>query len=227
MSVAPDLPPVVRIPSRAARGRPTTTRRPLRLVPPATRPITRTSIAAPARPARPGTRADPRPGRRETRPTFFSASAPTIRQCVEAEPIVPEAWLEPAADQALEHDWDAFVEESLALGPATTRRPATAPRTAGIPAVRLTRRGRAALAAAAAVVAAVLVLLAVVGASGEPAQRHPSTPASVVVADGDTLWTIAQRVAPTVDPRREVATLMRLNHLRAVAVVPGQVIRTR
>jgi LysM repeat protein len=226
MSVAPDLPPVVRIPSRAARGRPTATRRPLRLVPPATRPAPRPSIAAPARLARPDARPDPRPARRETRPTL-SAAAPTIRRCVEAEPIVPEAWLEPAADQALEHDWDAFVGESLALGPATTRRRATAPRTAAIPAVRLTRRGRGALAVAAVVVAAVMVLLVVVGASGEPAPRHPSPPASVVVADGDTLWTIAQRVAPTVDPRREVATLIRLNHLRAVTVVPGQVIRTR
>jgi len=226
MSVAPDLPPVVRIPSRAARGRPTATRRPLRLVPPATRPAPRPSIAAPARLARPDARPDPRPARRETRPTL-SAAAPTIRRCVEAEPIVPEAWLEPAAYLALEHDWDAFVEESLASGPATTRHRATAPRTAAIPAVRLTRRGRAALAVAAVVVAAVMVLLAVVGASGEPAPRHPSPPASVVVADGDTLWTIAQRVAPTVDPRREVATLMRLNHLRVVTVVPGQVIRTR
>jgi LysM repeat protein len=225
MSVAPDLPPVVRIPSRAARGRPAATPHRLRLVPPPTRP-TRISVAAPARPAAPGTRPETRPARRETRPTS-SVAAPTIRRCVEAEPIVPETWIEPTANHILEHDWDAFVEESLALGRGMTPRRARSPRTNSIPAVRLTRRGRVALTAAASVVAAVTVLLSVVGSSGEAAQPHPITPASVVVADGDTLWTIAQRVAPTVDPRREVATLMRLNHLRTVTMVPGQVIRTR
>jgi hypothetical protein len=163
--------------------------------------------------------------RQETR---LATAAPSgVRPCVAAEPIVPEAWIEPTADQVFEQDWDAFVEESLALGRGTTRRRTASPRTAAIPAVRLTRRGRVALAAAALVVAAIMVLLSVVGASGEAATPHPSTPASIVVADGDTLWTIAQRVAPAVDPRREVATLMRLNHLHTVTVVPGQVIRTR
>jgi LysM domain len=223
MSVAPDLPPVVRIPSKAARGRPAATSRRLRLVPPPVRPA-RLS-AAPARPAAPGMRPDARPARRETRPT--SSAAPTVRRCVEAEPIVPETWIEPTANHILEHDWDAFVEESLALGRGMTPRRARSPRTNSIPAVRLTRRGRVALTAAASVVAAVTVLLSVVGSSGEAAQPHPITPASVVVADGDTLWTIAQRVAPTVDPRREVAMLIRLNHLHTVTVVPGQVIRTR
>jgi hypothetical protein len=146
---------------------------------------------------------------------------------VEAESIVPETWIEPTADHILEQDWDAFVEESLALGRATTQRPATPPRRAAIPGVRLTRRGRATLAAAAAAVAAVVILLSVVGASSEAARPNPPTPGSVVVTDGDTLWTIAQRVAPAVDPRREVATLVRLNHLRTVTLVPGQVIRTR
>lgn len=223
MSVAPDLPPVVRIPSRAARGWPAVAPRRLRLVPPAARPI-RTSTVAPARPVRPDGRSDTRPARPETR--LASAFTPTVRRCVEAEPIVPEAWIEPTAEEALDHDWDGFVEESLALGPATTRRRAAAPRTAVIPAVGLTRRGRVALAVAAAVVAAGMVLLSAFGASGEAAE-HSGTPASVVVTDGDTLWTIAERVAPTVDPRREVAALMRLNHLRTVTVVPGQVIRTR
>jgi LysM repeat protein len=223
MSVAPHSPPVVRIPSRAARGRPAIAPRRLRQVPAAGRP-TRASIVAPARPVRPDNRSDTRPARPETR--LASAVTPTVRRCVEAEPIVPEAWIEPTAEEAVEHDWDGFVEESVALGRATTRRHAPAPRTAVIPAVRLTRRGRIALAAAAAVVAAVMVLLSAFGASGEAAE-HSGIPASVVVTDGDTLWTIAERVAPTVDPRREVAALMRLNHLRTVTVVPGQVIRTR
>jgi hypothetical protein len=146
--------------------------------------------------------------------------------CVDAEPIVPEAWVEPAVHDL--DDWDLFVEESLALGPPTARPAAATERTAALAAARLTRRGRVALAAAAAVAAAVIVLLSVAGASGDDARLpHPRPPASVLVADGDTLWTIAQRVAPGVDPRREVALLVRLNHLSTVDVVPGQVIRTR
>jgi LysM repeat protein len=224
MSVAPDLPPAVHIPSRAARGRPAAPPRRLWLVPPATRPI-RGSVAAAPRPAAPHVRPHTRPARRETRLT--SAATPKVQRCVEAEPIVPEVWIEPTADQAFGPDWDAFVEESLALGRATTRGRVTSPRTDTVAVLRLTHRGRVALGAAAALVAAMIVLLSVVGASVEAVQPQPSTPASVVVTDGDTLWTIAQRVAPTVDPRREVAALMRLNHLRTVTVVPGQVIRTR
>jgi LysM repeat protein len=226
MSVAPDLPPEVRIPSQAARGRPAVAWRRLRLVPPTARP-SRTSSVAPTRPVRPDGRPNTRPARPVTR--LGAAATPTVRRCVDAEPIVPEAWIEPRADGAVEHDWDGFDRtfgESLPLDRAATRRHAAAPRTATIPAVRLTRRGRVALTAAASVVATVVVLLSAVGASGEPAQ-HPSRPASVVVRDGDTLWTIAERVAPTVDPRREVAVLRRLNHLRTVTVVPGQVIRAR
>jgi LysM repeat protein len=47
------------------------------------------------------------------------------------------------------------------------------------------------------------------------------------VQQGDTLWSIAARVAPNTDPRAEVAHLQQLNHLADVAIVPGQLIRTR
>jgi LysM repeat protein len=49
----------------------------------------------------------------------------------------------------------------------------------------------------------------------------------VTVRSGDTLWSIASRVAPGADPRAEVATLQRLNHLRGTALTPGQVLATR
>lgn len=93
--------------------------------------------------------------------------------------------------------------------------------------VRLTRRGVAVLAAAVAVLAVGLVWLAWLSAPTAPAAPPAAVPASVVVHDGDTLWTIATRLAPDRDPRAEVARLQRLNHLGAVDLVAGQVLRTR
>jgi LysM repeat protein len=46
------------------------------------------------------------------------------------------------------------------------------------------------------------------------------------VQSGDTLWSIASRVAPGRDPRDEVARLQRLNHLDGVDLAAGQVLRT-
>ena len=91
--------------------------------------------------------------------------------------------------------------------------------------LRLTRRGRRAVALLVAAFGALLVALALQSAPAAPAS-HPA-PATVTVQPGDTLWSIAAAVAPQRDPRAEVDALQRLNHLSAVALVPGQVLRTR
>lgn len=99
--------------------------------------------------------------------------------------------------------------------------PSTAP-------VRLTRRGTAVLAAAVAVLAVVLVWVAELSAPSSADSTPPALPGnSVAVAPGDTLWSIATRVAPDRDPRAEVALLERLNRLRSPNLVPGQVLRVR
>jgi LysM repeat protein len=49
----------------------------------------------------------------------------------------------------------------------------------------------------------------------------------VTVRPGDTLWSIASRIAPQRDPRLTVAALEQLNHLDTPAVQAGQVLRTR
>lgn len=90
----------------------------------------------------------------------------------------------------------------------------------------LTRRGVAVVAAAVAAAALALVWLAVRSAPPAPQAGRPG-PAVVTVHAGDTLWAIASRVAPDVDPRAEVATLQRLNGLRGAALVPGQQLRLR
>jgi nucleoid-associated protein YgaU len=94
--------------------------------------------------------------------------------------------------------------------------------------VRLTPRGLAALASAVVALAAVLVLAA--WRSAPPAaSAGPTTqgPATVVVHAGDSLWSIAARIAPGSDPRAVVAQLQQLNHMSAPVLRPGQLLRTR
>ena len=97
------------------------------------------------------------------------------------------------------------------------------------PQLRLTRRGVHVVAAAVALLAITLVLLArasapAASAAGSAGSR--GVPDTVTVQAGDTLWSIASRLAPQADPRAEVALLQRVNRLGGVALVPGQVLRT-
>ena len=47
-------------------------------------------------------------------------------------------------------------------------------------------------------------------------------PKTVVVGAGDTLWGIAESIAPSADPREVIHEIMRLNGLRDAVVQPGQ-----
>lgn len=92
--------------------------------------------------------------------------------------------------------------------------------------LRLTRRGRWVVGVAVAALCAGMVLLAWQGGS-HAAPPVESAPAVVTVHSGDTLWSIAARVAPERDPRAEVAELRRLNSLSGVDLAVGQVLHTR
>jgi nucleoid-associated protein YgaU len=105
---------------------------------------------------------------------------------------------------------------SVSVLHAPSERPANPP-------VRLTRRGVVALALAVAALGLGLVWLA--KASSPHSAGAPAAPGAVTVRSGDTLWSIATRVAPQRDPRAEVAALQSRNHLRSVDLVPGQVLR--
>lgn len=110
-------------------------------------------------------------------------------------------------------------------------RPARAAVTIGEPIraaapLRLTRRGYVVLGVLAAVLTAGLLWLAHASApSSAPAPAGAVT--AVTVRPGDTLWSIASRIAPQRDPRITVAALEQLNHLDSPIVAPGQVLRTR
>lgn len=88
---------------------------------------------------------------------------------------------------------------------------------------RLTRRG--VVVVAAVVLALGLGLIWLARASAPRVAPAASVPRVVTVAPGDTLWSIAGRVAPGTDPRAEVAALQRRNGLTGVELVPGQVLR--
>lgn len=92
------------------------------------------------------------------------------------------------------------------------------------PRLRLTRRGRAVfttLAAAPLVIAAVLSMIS----GGDAAASLENGSAAfeyVTVEPGQSLWSIAESIAPTVDPREVVADFVSLNQLGGADVEPGE-----
>lgn len=88
--------------------------------------------------------------------------------------------------------------------------------------VRLTRRGRGAV-----LLLLVGLLLAAfsLGRVGSSASTsRPLRPAleQTTVHAGDSLWSVARRVAPSADPRMVVLQLRRLNHLPGGELQVGQ-----
>jgi hypothetical protein len=88
--------------------------------------------------------------------------------------------------------------------------------------LRLTRRGRIVIGALVATpVVALSMLLAAPGAlagNEEPGNDFEY----MTVLSGDTLWGIAEIVAPDADPRDVIAEIMALNQLKNAALTPGQ-----
>lgn len=107
---------------------------------------------------------------------------------------------------------------------------AARPRVLGL---RLTRRGVAVgwVLCASTLLGLVVALSTLLQAPSVPARTTPAglaAPASartVAVQSGDTLWSVAVRVSPTADPRRQVEELKRLNGLSTPALQAGQVLR--
>jgi len=92
--------------------------------------------------------------------------------------------------------------------------------------LRLTRRGRRVIAALAALPAvAALTAALVVGGGAAFAAKDAGAPVhfrTVTVEPGQSLWSIAEDVAPHADPRDVVGAIMRLNALESVTLDPGQ-----
>lgn len=96
-------------------------------------------------------------------------------------------------------------------------------RTTGASRLRITHRGRSVLLALVALpVAAVLFALALNG-GGATATLEAGEPLPVVVMEsGQTLWSLAERIAPGADPRDVIEQIIVLNHLESADVWAGQ-----
>jgi hypothetical protein len=94
--------------------------------------------------------------------------------------------------------------------------------------IKLTRRGRLVLSTVSFVTMLAISLISLFGiatssakASNE-ATKSPTT--QIVVAPGETLWTIAARVNPEIDPRAVIDQIMALNVINGSNVYAGQVL---
>ncbi|MEY9953179.1 LysM peptidoglycan-binding domain-containing protein [Leifsonia sp. EB34] len=90
--------------------------------------------------------------------------------------------------------------------------------------LRLTRRGRVVLTMLVAlpiVIGAMVFALNGGGAAATGEQTHV-TFQYVTVQSGDSLWSVASRIAPNADPRNVIADLVNLNGLSSAVVTPGQ-----
>lgn len=89
------------------------------------------------------------------------------------------------------------------------------------PAAQLTRRGRLVvlLGGVIALFSVMMVFGQLANATGENA--GPATQV-VVVQSGESLWSIAQAVAPGADPRETIARIRDLNGMTSAVVVKGQ-----
>jgi hypothetical protein len=104
---------------------------------------------------------------------------------------------------------------------ATQTRTAFAP-LAATGRLRLTRRGRGLV----VVVAMLLLFVAVsTGRNGSQAATVSETGPTLqqtTVQPGDTLWSVAQRIAPDNDPREVMAQIRRINDLHTSSLQAGQ-----
>jgi len=87
--------------------------------------------------------------------------------------------------------------------------------------VRLTRRGRIVLTLTLMIGLVVAGFTLGRGSSQAATHGHPARHA-VTVQAGDTLWSVAARVAPHADTRDVVAEIQSLNRLSGAYVVPGE-----
>lgn len=91
--------------------------------------------------------------------------------------------------------------------------------------LRLTTRGRRVVALLASLPAIAALSIAIVSGGGALASAERGAPvdgfATVTVLPGDSLWSIAQEVAPAADPRDVIDAIVRLNALGSAQLDAG------
>ncbi|HWH27024.1 MAG TPA: LysM peptidoglycan-binding domain-containing protein [Pseudolysinimonas sp.] len=93
-----------------------------------------------------------------------------------------------------------------------------------VPRLRITRRGRGVLLTLAAI--PVALLMAVFGLNAATATATSDLSSNtfdyVEVAPGQSLWSLAEQIAPEANPAEVVADMMSLNQLTSADIQPGQ-----
>ena len=90
------------------------------------------------------------------------------------------------------------------------------------PTLRLTRRGRVAVVALLALLLCAAFLMGRSGASAATDAGARPAYTQTTVQPGETLWSVAKRVAPRHDPRALVDEIRSLNHLASGSLTVGQ-----
>jgi LysM repeat protein len=94
--------------------------------------------------------------------------------------------------------------------------------------IKLTRRGRLVLSTLSVATMLAISLFSLFGIATSSANASNevtnSTTTQIVVAPGETLWTIAARVNPEIDPRAVIDQIMDLNVINGSNVYAGQVL---
>ena len=88
--------------------------------------------------------------------------------------------------------------------------------------LRLTRRGRLVLTALAVIVLFAVLSIGRAGSQAATASQTGPALTQTTVLPGDTLWSVAQRLAPDHDTRAVVGQIKRLNHLTGSSLQAGQ-----
>jgi transposase len=88
--------------------------------------------------------------------------------------------------------------------------------------VRVTRRGRLVLVAASALLLLLVISFGRTGSQAATATGTGPTLQQTTVQQGETLWAVAQRIAPKNDPREVIAQIRRINHLHSSVLRTGQ-----
>jgi len=91
------------------------------------------------------------------------------------------------------------------------------------PRLRLTARGRAVLLAVIAIPVAGVIAAAALNGGAATATLEAGEPVSVIaVPSGESLWSIAELLAPEADPREVIDDIVRFNRLPSADVQAGQ-----
>ncbi|MHB1171702.1 MAG: LysM peptidoglycan-binding domain-containing protein [Lacisediminihabitans sp.] len=93
-----------------------------------------------------------------------------------------------------------------------------------VPGLRLTKRGRRVFTAFAALPLVIAALVFALNGGVATATDHGSSTRLqyVTVEAGQSLWQLAETIAPTADPRDVISDLVHLNQLAGTDVQPGQ-----